>query len=245
MTRIYDMPLSVDFGTTILRANGVVASGDPYPAEGISNRLEIVGGALQATVYQDDTLTYNGRRAEVDIGVFPANSGVCWSTVDFMLPGDWSYNKLIMMGSWYPTPDGGDGTKHVTIGLRLLGPTLLVIVPDSLPGETTTGKTVARMDLERGRWYSLCIHAGLATDLSGFREVYVDGVPILREFNIPTTYIDAVGPYFKIGPYDGGHNNDFGMLRLYYRNARMWTGIENFQAVMDRVPRMPRRLLGN
>lgn len=243
MTRIFNAPLTQNFGAATLRANGVTVSGDPYPAGGIQNRLEIINGALEATVYQDDPLTFSGRRAEVEIGIFTANSGICWSTVDFMLPEDWAYSKLVMMGSWYPTPDSGDGTKHVTIGLRLLGSTLLIIVPDSLPGETTTGKTVARMELERGRWYSICIRAGLATDATGFREVYIDGVPILREFGIETTYTDTVGPYFKVGPYDGNSYNDFGLLRIYYRNAAMWTGDEGFQAVMGRVPRTPSRLL--
>lgn len=232
MAKIFDETFSQNFGTSTLRSNSISVSGNPYPGTGIPRRLEIVGGVLEATVYQDDPLTFLGRRSEVEIGTFTANSGTCWSKVEFMIPTDWTYEKLVMMGSWYPTPDGGDGTKHVTIGLRLLGATLLIIVPDSLPGETTTGRTVARMDLQRGHWYSLCIRARLATDATGFREVYVDGVPILREYGIATTYTDTVGPYFKIGPYDGNAYNDFGSLKLHFRNATMWTGDAGFQDVM-------------
>ena len=238
MAKIFDTPFSSTIGSAKVSAIGIYALGAAYP-NGIPNRLDIIDGALRSSLYKDDAYTNGGPRSEVEIGTFPTNSGTCWSTFDFMLPSNWSYTKLVMIGSWYPTYDGGDAAKHVTIGLRLLGTTFLVIVPDSLPSETDSGKTIARMDLERGRWYSLCIRVGLATDDTGFREVYVDGIPISREFNIPTTYVDAVGPYLKAGMYDGSHNNDYVTpLQIWLRNFKMWTGNEGFSSVLGTVPKL-------
>lgn len=240
MAHLINIPLTRTLEGTILAALGKNLDGSTFP-EGVPERLEIIDGALQATVYPHDTLTNNGRRAEVVIGTFPSNTGEFWSSFDFKLPMDWTFKEMVMLGSWYPTPDAEDPTKHVTMGFRIANTSILLIVPETLPGNTNTGRTVARAEISRGEWYTLTCRINLQTDSTGFREVYLNRVPILKESGIATTYFDVAGPYFKFGVYSGEYNYRY--LRIHFRNASMWSGNDGYQKVMGGPPRLPPRMI--
>jgi hypothetical protein len=243
MTQLSNFPLDVDFSGTYLQANGVAGRGDNM-LTGISGRLEIINRVARTTLYGTDRQTNFGYRSEIRFGTFP-NSGECWSSVDFMIDPLWTTNNIATIGSWYPTPDAGEELllKHVNIGLRLVDKdTLVVNVPAAvLPAISNTGKTVAVTKLQQGRWYNITIRINLQTTAVGWREVYLNHVKIFGEYNVPTAYDDAAGPYFKMGPRT--LSQDYGVVRMWFRNARQWTGNESFSTVMGGVPVPPLRML--
>jgi len=243
MTQLFNFPLDVDFAGTYLQANGIDGRGDNM-LSGISDRLEIINGVARTSLYGADRQTNYGYRTEITFGTFP-NSGECWSSVDFMIDPLWTANNVATIGSWYPTPDAGEEllVKHVNIGLRLVDrDTLFVNVPAAvLPAVSNIGRTVAVTKLQQGRWYNITIRINLQTTAVGWREVYLDRVKIFGEYNVPTAYEDAKGPYFKMGPRTLVQNYD--MVRMWVRNARQWSGNENFSTAMGGVPVPPLRML--
>lgn len=241
MAKLIDIPLSTDFSALpSLVSNGIFDTGLNL-RNGIPDHVEIVGGAARLKLYRTDDAEQYNLRTELKFGAFPNGTGEYWSKLDFKY--DWDYTGYVAIGSWYATPDAGDGTKYVPIGYRIRNHCLVIQVPVGLPAETLNFKTVATVPIVRNQWHVLCTHVNLQTDNTGFREIFLDGAPILREFNIPTTYFDAVGPYLKMGPYDGAREKLLDAVTFYLRNVTMWSGNDGYQAVMGSVPRTPRRLL--
>jgi hypothetical protein len=241
MTQIANFPLSTSFAGTYLQANGVGASGNGTLA-GLSGRIEIIDSAARLSLYGADAETNFGHRTEVTFGTFP-NSGEVWSSVDFMLDPLWTTDNVATIGSWYPTPDAGEESiiKHVNIGLRVIDKnTLFVAVPAiTLPAITSSGKVVALRKVEQGVWHNVTVRVNLQTTATGWREVYLNRVKIFGEYNVPTAYVDAVGPYFKMGPRT--LEQDYDMVRMWVRNAKQWTGTESFTTTMGGVPVSPAR----
>lgn len=242
MSLIKSVPFSQDFAGVFLSANGQNLIGSNYP-QGIPGRLEILGNALQTTVYPNDALTHLGRRAEVEIGSYAANSGEIWSKFDFMLPSGLSYTQDWSFGSWYATPDVGDTTKYVPLGFRIdVNGQLHIQSGADMPTESTNKVTLVRHPLQTDTWHTIVCHALLSTT-AGAREIFLDRVPIFRDYGLPTTYIDAAGPYLKLGPYAHVAGNTYGYLRMYFRNVEMWIGSNGYQSVMGGAPIAPTRVL--
>ncbi|ODT75483.1 MAG: hypothetical protein ABS69_10745 [Nitrosomonadales bacterium SCN 54-20] len=243
MTLMASFPLDTNFAGTYLQANGVDGPGN-WQLAGLSDRIEIVNGMARLSLYGTDAETNFGHRTEVTFGTFP-NSGEVWSSVDFMLDPVWTTDNVATIGSWYPTPDPGEESivKHVNIGLRIADrTTLFVNVPDIvLPAITANGRTVAARKIEQGRWYNVTIRINLQTNATGWREVYLDRVKIFGEYNVPTAYVDANGPYFKMGPRI--LTQDYDMVRMWVRNSKQWTGNESFTTTMGGVPVASPRIL--
>lgn len=241
MTKLVDIPLDTDFSACqYVQANGIFGSG-PTMAKGVKDRIEILGGVARLYLNVADADTASGVRSEIILGTFPNGTGEYWSTVDFKY--DWDYTGVIAIGSWYATPDPGDGLKYVPIGYRIRNGCLVIQVPDKPPVEGIGSQVIATIPITRGRWYSLCTHVNLQPTTTGFREIFLDAAPIVRQFGVITAYSDAVGPYFKMGPYDGSHEKKLDAATLYLRNATMWSGNDGYQAVMGKLPMAPRRML--
>lgn len=240
MAKISDVSFAstASFAGISVSANGIHDFGNNRPF-GIDGRLEIADGSLQATLYPTDTLTNLGLRSEVKILTLPTNSGEYWTQFEFKLPEDWSYDDFVFLGSWYATPDSGDPTKHVTMGFRLIDGCLAIIVPQSFVSVSNNGETMVRAAITPGRWYKVTCRVNLQQTATGFREVYLDNVPILRQTGIITTYDDVSGPYFKFGVYVA--NTSFSMLRIWFKNATAWSGNNSYQDVMGSVPLSPQR----
>ncbi|SEM74625.1 Polysaccharide lyase [Nitrosospira multiformis] len=245
MTQLFNFPLDTNLaGLLSLQANGTTVTGNASPA-GIQERVQIVDGTARLSSYGSDAETNFGYRSEIAFGRFP-NSGEVWSSVDFMIDPLWTTSTVASIGSWYPSPDGGEESiiKHVNIGLRLVDKdTLFVNVPAAvLPAISATGKTVAVKKIEQGRWYNITIRMNLQTTAVGWREVYLDRVKIFGEYNVPTAYDDANGPYFKMGPRTP-LSHDYDMVRMWVRNAKQWFGNESFSTIMGGVPVSSGRML--
>jgi hypothetical protein len=241
MTKIADYALNTSFANTYLQANGVSISGNSSPA-GIDGRIEVVSNAARLTVYGTDLETDFGHRSAVRFGTFP-NSGECWSTVDFMIDPVWTTNGVATVGSWYPSPDPGEESviKHVNIGLRIVDrDTLFVNVPAIvLPSVTSSGRTVVARKIEQGVWHNVTIRMNLSTTSTGWREVYLNRVKIYGEYNVPTAYSDANGPFYKMEVRT--LVQDYDMVRMWVKNAKQWTGNESFTTTMGGVPVSPLR----
>jgi hypothetical protein len=241
MAVVAEYPLNTFAGVNTLQALGSIVAGNSAPA-GIGNALSIADGVMKSTITQSDPATATGIRAEITA---PADAyAERWYTWEFMLAAD--FNPLldpILLMQMHDTPDGGDGAKAIPFSLYYTqGGDLAIYVPaQTLPTEGNTSKIIPIDKAEKNRWYKACLHALWSTTATGLREFFLDGVPMLREFNLPTMYSDVTGPYFKCGVYDATHNARFGQVTAYYRNVKIYSGNDGYQTVLGGLPQMPRQ----
>ncbi len=242
MTKLVDLPLSSTFaGCVYLSADGEFTTGARHP-NGITDRIQIEDSCAKLCLNINDAETNAGLRTELQFGTFAAGTGEYWTTFEFKY--DWDYLGGIVIGSWFASADGGDGIKYVPIGFRIRNKCLVIQVPDNLPTEGLGNKVIAAVPIEQNRWYKVTCHANLQSTAIGFREILLDGTPIVREFGVVTNYVDVVGPYFKLGPYDGfGELGFTEELTMWLRNITMWSGNDGYQTVMGSVPKARPNLL--
>ncbi len=240
MSKIIDYPLSTNFaGVNTLQARGTIDSGNNLPT-GITGALTIVAGVMSSTINQSDAVTALAIRSEITA---PADSmAERWYTWEFMLPTDFNpTTDPISLMQIHDTPDGGDGAKSVPFSLYYeQSGYLAAYVPlQNLPSEGANFKFAGKSECVKGNWYRACLHVLWSTTATGFREFYLNGVPLFRHYNLATMYSDTVGPYFKLGCYDATHNARFGSCTAYYRNVAIWSGNDGYQAVMGGLPVLP------
>jgi hypothetical protein len=240
MAKIIDYPLNADFsGVNTLQAQGSIATGNSSPS-GIGSALLIENGVMKSTITQSDTLTATGIRAEIT--ALADSFAERWYVWEFMLPENFNPSTdPISLMQIHDKPDGGDGAKAVpfTLYYEQSGYFAAHVPAQTLPTEGTNFKPAGVLDVQKGRWYKACLHVLWSTTTTGFREFYMDGVPLFRHFNVPTMYSDATGPYFKLGCYDATHNARFGTATAYFRNVAIWSGNDGYQAVMGGLPALP------
>lgn len=243
-TLIADYPLSSTFaGITQLQCIGETVTGDSHP-NGYPGRLEIIDGVMKSTIVDTDAATQTGIRSEVIAPI--STRAEYWYLVDFMVPGTWdiSVNTMSLI-KIHDSPDGGDNPRWPNFRVEIRSGKLTTSVPNTtLPAEVASGRQMSVMDLEFNRWYRACLHVNWQINTTGFREFFIDGVPQFREFGVPTHYDDVVGPYLKVGTYDGTHNGGFGTLTSYYRNIKVYSGSASYPEMLGSVPLPPRRLVG-
>lgn len=232
-----------------LQANGTQTTGNASPA-GVAGRLEIVadplgqrGNVLRATLYETDAITAGYQRSEIAFS--PDTIGEWWHSWWFMLDESWTdFDAPFIVQQIHDTPDGGDGNKAPNFLTNILSGHLRVIVPEqALPTEGGNLRRGGCIGVQNQRWYHCCLHVIWSTTGTGLRELFVDGVPIHRENSIPTHYVDVVGPYLKLGVYDGlSATAGWVQRRAYFSGLRMWSGPATYQDGMAREPALPRRV---
>lgn len=253
MPLVNDAPMSAGFPQIAghgFQANGIISGVESAP-EGIPGRLEIQGGWMVSTLDESDELTASGRRSECYFA--PNPRGEWWYTWEFRVPEGWSVDEhRFMVMQIHDSPNISDPAflpRHPTFLLyveRLAGDQLhfVVRVPSKvLPEQDPDGRIVAARPFEIDRVYRLCLHANWQIDNAGFREFFVDDEPLMRHYNTPTTYDDVTGGYAKLGLYRGSAPLLFGRRVAQYRNIKIWSGNDGYQAVMGSAPRPERRLL--
>jgi len=233
--KIVDYPLIDSFSSVFqLQANGVNTSGNDSPA-GIPGRLEIVDGVMRATVLSTDAQTSLGHRSEIRAESNPV--GEYWYTWEMLIPESWVSDVAIAVMQIHDSPDGGDNPRFPNFLLTVEGDHLVALVPSAtLPTEGVGGTRVAVENLYKNRWISLCLHVSWATTASGLIELFIDRTPVYKRFGIATHYIDANGPYLKLGVYDYYHVGSFLEKTAYFRNLRIWSGNDGYQQVMGGLP---------
>jgi hypothetical protein len=220
-----------------LSGNGQVVAGASYP-QGIPGVLTIENGIMRA-FHADDHASTSGPRTEIYLtpDSYSAESWVVW---EFMLPGAYWYDftGIVTIGQFHDSPDGSDSTpRQPNFMLQFNNRNLQVVWPSAvLPTEVSASRQVSAIPLELDRWYQACIHFLWKDTTTGFREVFVDRVPVYREWNVPTSYTDTVAPYFKLGLYITNNGDLAGDKVNYVRNLKRYSGLESHANVMGGVP---------
>ena len=244
MPRFVYHTLSSDFsGVSSIEAMGGAVSGAASPA-GVPGALYIQNGVMVSTIQDTDPLTFFGQRAEITGPTEPnAERWYCW---EMLFPSDWIDTVEMTVQQIHDTPDGGDPARAPNFVLSAYGGSLFVTVPTAtLPAESNAGTKHFACEMVKGAWVKYCLHINWQTGANGFRELFIDGVPVFRQFNVPTHYIDVVGPYFKLGLYNHGHVAGFGTRTARYRNVGIWTGNDGYSTVMETPQKISRQLLKN
>ena len=241
MTKFLDVPFRDNSSFPLCRylgANGTFKSAPTLPT-GIAGRIWIEDAVCNMYVNtQTDANTAGWKRTEIDFGEFPTPTGEMWCTFDFQY--HWDFSDYIVLGSWSVMIDGQSGVTYVPLGFRMRDHHF--IIQASLDYSIGfSNRQIASIPVTRGRWYRVCAHANLQPNSTGFIEVFVDGMPIVRMWNTQSTYSTATAHYFKLGPYDGSHTMAFDEALLRIRNVTMWSGNDGYNAVMGGAPTIPQR----
>lgn len=252
----YHWPMTTSFaGIKSLQANGSdnpgpSPTGDEAP-NGIEGRLDIVqdptnvlGNVMRSTLYETDAVTATYPRSEI-AGYADSVGEECWYSWKMMLSPDWTnYSSPFILMQIHDTPDVDDViVKTPNFLVCVIDGHFRVIVPgETLPDETNVFLRQKSHKIESGKWYHFCLHVYWATNVVGFRELFIDGVRLYSEFGIPTQYTDIIGPYLKLGVYDGLSAADgWGSRRAYYSDIRIYKGAATHSIGMNREVVPPER----
>ena len=249
-------PLTESFrGIKSLHANGSdnpgpSPTGDQAP-NGIEGRLEIVpdptgvrGNVMRSTLYETDADTASHKRSE--IAGYAETLSEYWHSWKMMLSPDWTdYKSPFILMQIHDTPDVDDGiVKTPNYLVCVIDGHFRVIVPgETLPAETNVFLRQSGYKIESGRWYDFCVHTNWATNVTGFREMFIDGIRVVYEFSLPTQYTDIIGPYLKLGVYDGlSASAGWVSRRAYYSDIRIWEGAATHRDGLNRDKANPLRI---
>lgn len=254
MPLIDDVPMRGGFPQIAglgFQANGTIVGVADAP-QGIPGKLEVQGDWMVSTLDESDAWTASGLRSEMYLS--PDARGERWYNWEFMIPPGWSIDshKFIVM-QIHDSPNKAAPEylpRHPTFLIYVEKATseeelhFVVRVPGAtLPTQSQDVRTVNSAQCEIGRVYRLCLHVNWQIDNTGFRELFIDGEPIMREYNVPTTYDDVTGGYLKLGVYRGSTPEDIGHRVAKYRSIQVWSGNDGYQTVMGGAPVPTRRLL--
>jgi hypothetical protein len=235
MAIIASYPLRDSFaGVYQLQAMNTFPIGDASP-DGIGNSLKIVNGWMVSTITDTDPLTATGQRAEIQAA--PDPNAERWYSWKMMIPLDWIDSADMTLMQIHDSPDNGDPARSPNFVLSTWGGLLKYTIPAAeLPAENNNGSTFSAGPLVKGHVYECCLHVNWQPNGFGFRELFIDKVPIFRQYNIGTHYVDVVGPYFKLGVYNHGHVAGFGIRTAYYRDVVIRSGNDGYQSVLGGLP---------
>lgn len=225
--------------TVYLQADGVERTNAQNPA-GLADNLIISDGVLASTMRDTDDYTYFGHRADIS---WPSEiRAEYWYTWRVMIPESWSgYGKRLVVAQIHDRNDVGDPSQSPNFALYADNRELTAVVPESIyPTAIADGVPKGGIPIVLGQWYDCCLHANWQIS-GGFREFFINRVPIFREYGVPTEYDNVLGPYLKIGLYDGYHWGDFGTKTAYFSDVKIWTGNDGYGTVMGGVPVSPLR----
>lgn len=238
---IFDVPLnSTITGFDTAQALGVSVDLTTTPS-GIPGALEISTApdgspALWSRITQNDPLTYTGIRAEVDSQI---DTGERWYVWEMYVPSDFGTTGLFSFMQIHDSPDVGESpVKFPNMGLATENGRVRVYLPLNAPAELNAYRTEGNVPLITGRWVKCWLRANWQTDNTGFLEAGYDGRVLVKEWLRPCHYVDAVGPYWKLGVYDYFHSaGSFGSRQAWYRNAKCYSGGHSYSEVLGALPR--------
>ena len=233
------------------------AAADNGSAAPIPTRVEIAPApdgtnAYRCTIDPNDTPTYSGIRAHVAYMRETAHNlgGAAerWYRWEMFFPVEFDAVDMLSVCQVHDTPDGGEGTvKFPNFEVMVQGEDIWIWTPLAAPteGQTPRYPTGKRMKVIRGRWVTIAIHSNWSKLSDGFLEVYFDNELMVREWNRPCSYDDAIAPYWIIGMYDWEHKGTSlaHQYRVWYRNAKVYNTGHTAHEVLGVAPRNPQPLL--
>lgn len=120
--------------------------------------------------------------------------------------GGLNHNQFLLTGQLHATEDAGDISAAPIFGLYWNGDKLVIGTRSSTVDPLVTSpNAVSRYadasDYGRGVWRSHRYIVRIEPTGGGRLTGWIDGVQVVDLNNIPIGYVDAVGPYWKIGIY--------------------------------------------
>ena len=236
------LPSAYGFG---MQANGVVVSGAAAP-QGVAGRIMPSSRGLHVTLVEgDESPTPSGGFRSECYTQHQALAEV-WIVADVMIPATWALrDKGLSVFQLIQTPaaDAPEG-RDVTMVILVAGDEFVVQVAGGTEASLGVGSRVAgSAKVSFGKWQRFCWHIKWAYDASGFREVFCDGVPLLREFSCATAYDRASNPYFKFGIYNFTGFSGFGVREALFRNVKIWDDeVVGYGRAMEALP-IPGKIL--
>jgi Polysaccharide lyase len=237
MTLVYSQNFDMSFAAVPqLQANGTIVTGAASPS-GIAGRMDIVGGVFRSRIVDTDPPTATGVRAE------------CVFTPAALGDEDWiRFEVLVNRADWDDTGTCSVCQIHNKDTIAAAVNLVLVVkhggwsiwTPAVDPPVEQGGFQQTQFEFLYDRWNEVVIHAKWLNNTNGFLEVFINNVSAFRRFDVGTAY-NGDTPYFKLGAYDAPHQLGFGTKTAYYRNLKMYKGLEAQHVVMDRGPKPRRR----
>jgi hypothetical protein len=244
VSSFFDSPSANYASVPGVSGNGTSGSGSVWP-NGIPSVLTLENGVMR-TYHADAHASTSGPRTEIYFTSDGFNTEL-WYAWDFMLPTNYwnGFDGIVTIGQFHDYPDTGDpASRQPNFMLQFNRGNLQTVWPGSaLPSDTTDNVKVPGVALSYDRYYSVCVRVKWTTDSTGFREVFVDRVPIYRKWNLVTSYTDTLSPYFKLGVYITNDGNLAGDKVIYVRNLKLYTGNDGYQTVLGGVPIVATRLV--
>lgn len=212
------------------------------PASGVPGHFELTGDGVKVTVNETDAETYGERRAEMSFKHQLDPTGERWYTWKFMVPSIWNFNSGMAIMQIHEASDSGDPAVAVQLVLLLENGQLVARVPTDVLTPGTSSYNLATYPFAFDRWYSMCLHANWTLDTKGFWEMFVDGIPMFKQYGIANAYDNVLGGYLKLGIYNYSGSSGWGTKSIYVKDVSIWSGNDGYQAVMGTVPVKQRRM---
>lgn len=240
MTLVYSQNFDISFSTVRqLQSNGTIIAGNLSPS-GVSGRMEIVNGVFRSTIVDTDTPTATGVRSECAFDL-AALGDEEWITFDLRInEQDWDDNGFISICQIH-NKDTINAAVPLLIAVKF--DAWLVITPAQDPPTEQANTQQVIYEFDFNKWNKVAIHAKWINNNTGFLEVYINYISVHRRFNQGTAY-NADTPYFKLGAYDAPHLLGFGTKIAYYRNLKMYKGLESHSVTLGRAPKPRRNRIG-
>lgn len=222
-----------------VQAIGINAYGNEAP-QGIPGRIELANNVLQATLYDTDEEVNLGQRSEVRLDA--DSNAEYWYKFEMRLGAGWVFDEPMLVFQMHDTPFDGVNDRTPNLMLVAEDGQLICITPTTMPAETNQATRAARIPVVPGEWFEVMVHARWKPDTTGFREVFIDRRPLLKQFSVATQYTgDTDGPYLKLGIYNYFHKLAYLPKNTEYRNLTRWTNKEGYSRVLGSPPLPVRR----
>jgi hypothetical protein len=158
-----------------------------------------------------------------------------------MIPSSWGKTDKGFAIMQIHESEGGPVAVQFT--LHLEHDRLVARVPMDVTVPGTESYRVGSHPFIFDRWYSMCLHANWQLDSSGFWELYVDRVPMLKRYGFANAYDREYGGYLKLGIYNFNRVSEWGEKTIYIRNINIWSGDDGYKAVIRGAPICPKHVL--
>ncbi len=207
----------------------VSGAASPY---GIPHRLTLDTGVLAAYIEDTDPTTFGGIRSELHLDAQNINED-CWYLFDVRCDKqDWIQRSTEEISIFQVHALDTIPNTSINMSAVIVHGNLKIVTPIPEPPVNPIGDTLkASYPMPFDRWVKVAFHAYWKADDNGVIEVYLDGVPIFRQYNRGTAYTGDK-PYLKMGCYDTFHTAAFGTRRAYYRNLEIWRGTASYSTVL-------------
>jgi len=164
--------------------------------------------AAKFTLYKNDPIVQEGKRAELKRYSLDRMGAEYWYKFSIYIPNDWVEDTVPeIVTQWHDRPDYwfGESGKRPPLSLSINNNTWRIgNVWDAklvTKGNNIAGKEVLWSGaFKRGVWTDWVFHIKWSFKADGLIEVWKDSIPIVNKRG-PNTYNDLLSPYFKVGLY--------------------------------------------